>query len=1042
MVRMRSLFTTILLSIFLFIQVDAQDNSYLQIVGRVEYHYKPLSGAVITLYEKSSVKETITTGTDGTFRIKLDMNSQYKVEVTKGGLITKSIEFDTEIPADAYGKWTTEFAMSLFQPCEGVDLSPLNNPVDRVKYNANRKEFVSDKGYVENMQGKIQRVMIDIENCQINKFQKLVNEGNKETKARNYEEARKNYEEALEIYPDEKSVLSKLENLDEKMKKDQNVDQLYNKTIQEADAFLAQKNYEMAKQKYEGALRLKPQETYPRTKVAEIDREMAQQSENVQKKAQGDAKYNSLITQANAAYSASNFRTAKQLYEEAALVKPNEAYPKQRIEQIKPLLQEREQAKLEKEKATREYNLAISRADRLLQEKKYEEAKQQYLAASVIKPGQSYPMQKIEEIDREAEKARRTKMEAQKAEIKRKIDQYLDEGDDYFAAKDYVNAKASYQKVLDLDPNDQYASQRIKRAESLMAQAERDKLQAQENKYNEAMAKGNAFLSSDQFDQAIVQYNTALTIKPEDASAKAKIQQAENLKAEQNRKLLAQQERDKKYQELITAGTNYMQQKNYEVAKQKFMEASNLKPGESLPQTKINEINQILAAKEQKKLKQQELDNRYNNFIQLADNYFNAKNYEQAKVQYNNALTLKPGETYPKNQLNQIQNIMLAEQRAADEQKRKQEEQERKYNEYISQADNYYRLKNYDQAKISYNNALSIKPVESYPTNQIAQINNLLAEQQRQLQAEKQQQEELNRKYNENIRTADNYFNAKNYEQAKAAYNSALNIKPGETYPRNQLTQIENLMTQQRKQEEELKAKEEQYNQYIASADNYFGKAQYELAKDNYEKALQIKPGASHPRVQLDRTNELLRKQEEERRKAQAVENKYNDLIAQANAMFNANDYDKAKAKYEEALKVKPNEEYPKERIRKILDIKRILASQQQSSKTTTTTTVKPGGKAPAYVDMKIMKESEKAKYLNSLRNKYPVGVTLEIYKEGNKTTNRYIVIRNNEVNEFLEDHYSWGGHDYFINGKPITSQYFNSQVKAREGEKYQKFNM
>jgi tetratricopeptide (TPR) repeat protein len=227
----------------------------------------------------------------------------------------------------------------------------------------------------------------------------------------------------------------------------------------------------------------------------------------------------------------------------------------------------------------------------------------------------------------------------------------------------------------------------------------------------------------------------------------------------------------------------------------------------------------------------------------------------------------------------------------------------------------------------------------------------------------------------------------------------------------------------------------------VASADNYFNSQQYTMAKDNYEKALQIKPEASHPKVQLERANELLRKQEVENQKKLAIENKYNGLISQADASFNANDYDKAKSQYEQALKIKPNEEYPKERIRKILDIQRVLAANQQAANQTNNT-VKPQGKAPAFVDMKVMKDSEKEKYLKSLLNKYPEGVTLEVYKEGNRTTNRYVVIRNNEVNEFREDHFNWGGHDYFINGKPITSQYFNSQVKAREGEKFQKFNM
>ena len=72
---------------------------------------------------------------------------------------------------------------------------------------------------------------------------------------------------------------------------------------------------------------------------------------------------------------------------------------------------------------------------------------------------------------------------------------------------------------------------------------------------------------------------------------------------------------------------------------------------------------------------------------------------------------------------------------------------------------------------------------------------------------------------------------------------------------------------------------------------------------------------------------------------------------------------------------------------------------------------------------------------------KYPAGVTLEVYKEKNKVTKRYIVIRDGEAREFRQVNFSWGGVEYRLNGILITSQFFDQQVKARDGEYFKEID-
>jgi hypothetical protein len=67
----------------------------------------------------------------------------------------------------------------------------------------------------------------------------------------------------------------------------------------------------------------------------------------------------------------------------------------------------------------------------------------------------------------------------------------------------------------------------------------------------------------------------------------------------------------------------------------------------------------------QAKKEQELLDRNYANAIQQADRFFAGKTYDQSKGKYNEALTLKPEESYPKERIAEIDRIL--EQQVIDE---------------------------------------------------------------------------------------------------------------------------------------------------------------------------------------------------------------------------------------------------------------------------------------------------------------------------------------------------------------------------------------
>ena len=104
------------------------------------------------------------------------------------------------------------------------------------------------------------------------------------------------------------------------------------------------------------------------------------------------------------------------------------------------------------------YNEAISKADMLFEQNKYEEASNYYSKALELKPKQKYPAQKIEEINKILD-------------LKKVDDQYLKElkkADDFFKEKKYNEAKYAYINANKLKPDEQYPMDMIRKIDGLL----------------------------------------------------------------------------------------------------------------------------------------------------------------------------------------------------------------------------------------------------------------------------------------------------------------------------------------------------------------------------------------------------------------------------------------------------------------------------------------------------------------------------------------------------------------------------------------------
>jgi Flp pilus assembly protein TadD len=112
------------------------------------------------------------------------------------------------------------------------------------------------------------------------------------------------------------------------------------------------------------------------------------------------------------------------------------------------------------------YRNEINKADRAFENKEYTKARQLYQSAQQIDPEDKYPAQRISSIDILLLQVETDKKDAatKKTEQENKKKQYnlaLKDGKAAMAKNDYVTAERHFSKVQELDPNDSYAASQL-----------------------------------------------------------------------------------------------------------------------------------------------------------------------------------------------------------------------------------------------------------------------------------------------------------------------------------------------------------------------------------------------------------------------------------------------------------------------------------------------------------------------------------------------------------------------------------------------------
>ena len=655
--------------------------------------------------------------------------------------------------------------------------------------------------------------------------------------SKDFQKAKDKYLQAQSIKPADEYPKSMLEKIDiALMDLSQANRSSYEFTIELADKLFNQQEYEQAMIEYKNALRFRPDEEYAKQRISDINNALSL------RKTQEDA-YTQSVLKADNLYKEERFEEARDEYNQATVIKPLEQYPKVKVDEINTILSD-----LASKKGT--YNNLIKGADRLFFSDEYVEAREQYREANYLFPKEKYPLDQITMIN----------------EILGLRDKYVKavtRADQLLQNKDYEGAMLEFRNASGFNPDEAYPKEKIREIESLMAKNEKRQKDLEDQRRKE-LADEEIAMTEKEYQEALAAYQ------------KEKIFEIKADSAE----LAAETAMENQYLDAISSADIALGAKEYQKALADFQAAKKLKPGEVYAEKKITEINIILGDLAVKEA----LDKQYSDAISVADNALAAKEYQKALSAYQSALSLKPGEAYAQGKITETNTVLgdLAAKEALDKQ----------YSDAISGADKALAAKDYQKALSAYQSALSLKPGEAYAQGKITEINTVLGD----LAAK----EALNKQYSDAISGADNALAAKDYQKALAGFQSARNIKPDEQYVKTKILEIETHMTAQAKQLE----LDNQYIKVLAVADEYYKNKQLEEARSAYQEAQVIKPAEDFPGKQIILINQALETEASELNLA------YNTAVSKADIYFEQKDYDMAKLQYNRALELKPNEQF------------------------------------------------------------------------------------------------------------------------------------
>lgn len=447
------------------------------------------------------------------------------------------------------------------------------------------------------------------------------------------------------------------------------------------------------------------------------------------------------------------------------------------------------------------------------------------------------------------------------AEAKKKLDQtlvkiqedserqevfyaHLDAGDALNAQNKYAEALAEYDKALAIFPDDKYVGAQAETIRAILKER-----QDKQDAYDTAIAQGNTLLEEENFDAAIMQFETAKAIFPNDNLPKERIAEAKRLQSLYNEKVT-------RFNTLTEEANNLALRKNFDGAIQKLNQALEIFPDNVQAQQKLQELQGS-----------KDINDRYNAIIAEADRMYESKSYKDAKVQYQNALAVVAGDAYATEMIARLDPLIA--QQDAEEAARIAAEQEAA--RLAAEAEAARIAAEQEAARLAAEEAAR-KAAEEEAARLAAEAEaaRLAAEAAAAAEAARQAQ------IQDILGTANGLLAEEKYVEAKNKYQEVFAVDAGNAIATAKIAEIDGILAQiaaaeeaariererlaeaERLERERIESLRPQYNTFVKEGDKQYASKSFDKAVEAYAKAEELNIGETYPTEMIARINKII----------------------------------------------------------------------------------------------------------------------------------------------------------------------------------------
>uniref|UniRef100_UPI00404B600F hypothetical protein n=1 Tax=Fluviicola sp. TaxID=1917219 RepID=UPI00404B600F len=730
------------------------------------------------------------------------------------------------------------------------------------------------------------------------KYDLAMKQGDGFVTQKSWEAAKAKYSEALQAIPNDPAAAAKLADVTKKstqQKEEQDKLTKFNTAMTAGDAFFTQNKFDEAKVKYEDALIHQP----GNADATKKKQDCINKAVELQKEKERQVAIDKLITDGNKAMSESQWLVAKNSF--LAVQKLDE---KNTVAAAKLIAVE---AKLTAEKneldKANKVKLLVAEADALVKTGKLNEAKAKYDAAFELNSDPAVK-QKIDAVVKAQNDI------AEKEATKKQFDLLIAAGDAAFKAGDLTVAKEKFNAAKLADNSSTIPAQRLADVDKKETALKAEKEKA--DQYETLFKSGQTALDGNDLALAKTKFEAAYNLDKTKTAAKEKLDFVTKQINDKNAVAAIKA----KYDAAFNAGIELQKAGKLTEAKAKFIEAKNVDPSQTAIQDNINEVDGLIAKQNQQK--------QFDQLIAEGNTALSKSDLTVAKAKFDAAQKVDPTNTLAKEGLEKVakkeaelveKEQQLKEQQLKEQQLKEQQlkEQQLKEQQLKEQQLKEQQLKD-QQLKEQQLKEQQLK--EQQLKEQQLKEQQLKEQQLKEQQLKEQQlkEQQLKEQQLKEQQLKEQQLKEQQLKEQQLKEQQLKEQQLKEQQLKEQQLKEQQLKEQQLKEQQfkEQQLKEQQLNEQqlneqqqkvlVDKGEEAEKNKQFELALNNYEAADKIIPGDKIISSKINEMKQLLDNQKIEQQQKLAKAQVVNDLLKKANDLYKLSNWNEAKLAYEKVL--------------------------------------------------------------------------------------------------------------------------------------------